>query len=209
MEKPRRNPQTLTAEQFEVFRTRLHGRGNLDQAAMTHSDDPDVLSRQSSTSDDLGDLAYEVKGYKAAMVHFSHELQYATRLESLRPGTLPAEKVLAIAHMKIGRVLDACGDLDAALREDRKALDIRLTFAKAHPGNTVIQRELAANHIELGVVYEDKKESTISDSSFTEGARGIEAAHTSRFAKPPVSSRYETGRGRSAQGCLKAAFRCL
>ena len=29
MEKRRRNPQTLTAEQFEVFRTRLDERGNV------------------------------------------------------------------------------------------------------------------------------------------------------------------------------------
>ena len=29
MEKQRRNPQTLTAEQFEVFRTRLDERGNV------------------------------------------------------------------------------------------------------------------------------------------------------------------------------------
>ncbi len=141
---------------------------NLDRVESRHPDDQDVIARQSSTSDDLGDVAYDAKDYKTAMAHFSREMQFATRLESLQRGTLHAEDVLAVAHMKIGRVLDATGDFNGALREDHVALEIRQTFAKTHPDNTVIRRELAATHIEMGEVYEDKKTLPASIEHFRE-----------------------------------------
>lgn len=146
---------------------------NLDRVESSHPDDQDVIARQSSTSDDLGDVAYDAKDYKAAMAHFSREMQFATRLESLQRGTLHAEDVLAVAHMKIGRVLDATGDFDGALREDHKAFEIRQNFAKTHPDNTVIRRELAATDIEMGEVYEDKKDLPASIGYLHEAIAGL------------------------------------
>ena len=62
------------------------------------------------------------------------------------------QRELSVLRNRLGDVLEARGQLDAALAEYRRALEVRRTLAAIDPSNAQAQRDLSLSHERVGEV---------------------------------------------------------
>jgi tetratricopeptide (TPR) repeat protein len=126
----------------------------VNNLALTHSDDPDVLHEWASSEGDMGDYYIDIKDDARAEKYFRRSLVAAEKLRALKPDDLAAISDVALPHMKLGRILASRHDLAGALQEQQLAFAMREAYAKNHPDNATAQRQVARSYAGMGSVQE-------------------------------------------------------
>jgi tetratricopeptide (TPR) repeat protein len=138
----------------------------ISSLALTHAEDPDVLHLWASSEDDLGDLCLEKMDYSCAERYYRQSLVAALKLLAIKPDSLVSECDVALAHMKIGRVLATRHDFSGALQEQHEALAVRAAFVGNHPQNATARRELSRSYSGIGSVQESMGDLSLAIASY-------------------------------------------
>jgi eukaryotic-like serine/threonine-protein kinase len=99
-----------------------------------------------------GDLAGSLREYQASLESFAGLVSSFPEISEIQRDDL--QRDVSVAHMRVGKVLLAQGNLDPALQESKEALTIRAGLVSSDPSNTAWQWDLASSHSQVGAVLQ-------------------------------------------------------